>query len=69
MRQDERSAIVAGYSCGVVTAAEARRQLGDISFGELLRLVADAGMTLPRAPVAGREETLRRAREWLFPKA
>lgn len=61
-------AVLRAYSEGRMTAIEARRRLGDIGYGDLLRLLADAGLALPRAPTAGREERLARAREWLFPK-
>jgi hypothetical protein len=56
------------YAAGRITALEARRRLGDIGFGDLLRLLADEGLTLPQSPAAGRESTLARARAWLFPK-
>lgn len=65
--QSDRAVLVA-YSAGRMTAIEARRRLGDVGFGDLLRRLADAGLALPKAPVTGREERLARAREWLFPK-
>lgn len=36
--------------------------------GDVLRLLSEEGLPLPRAPVAGREEQLERARAWMFPK-
>lgn len=61
-------AILLAYSTGRMTAMEARRRLGSVGFGDLLRRLADAGLALPTAPTAGREERLARARERLFPK-
>ena len=37
------------------------------AYGDVLRLLGEAGLPLPRAPVAGREETIARARAWMFP--
>lgn len=58
---------VQAYADGEITAVEARRALGHISFGDLLRLIADAGLKLPIAPTEGREADIARARAWLFP--
>lgn len=60
--------VLLNYSKGEMTALEARRRLGNVGFGDLLRLLADAGMPLPRSPIPGREEALAQARAWLFPK-
>jgi hypothetical protein len=38
------------------------------SYGDVLRLLSEAALPLPRAPVAGREEQLTRARAWMFPR-
>lgn len=51
-----------------MTAIELRRRLHDASYGEVLRLLSEAGLPLPRAPVAGREAQIARARAWMFPK-
>lgn len=56
------------YSRGEMTAIELRRRLGGATFGEVLRLLGELGLPLPRAPTAGREEQIRRARSWMFPK-
>ena len=58
---------IADYAAGRISAIEARRRLGGVTFGELLRMVADAGLRLPQAPTAGREGRLAQARGWLFP--
>jgi hypothetical protein len=56
------------YSRGQMTAIELRRRLGGASYGEVLLLLSEADLPLPRAPVAGREEAITRARAWMFPK-
>jgi hypothetical protein len=66
-KQDERTLLI-DYAAGRITALEARRRLGDVGFGDLLRSLADVGLSLPRAPVTGREAKLARARELLFPE-
>lgn len=68
MSELNEQTIIARYARGQITALEARRRLGNITYGELLRLLADAGLPLPRTPVSGREATLARARQWLFPE-
>ena len=67
MDDRQRQALNA-YSRGEMTALELRRRLGDATYGEVLRLLGEAGLPLPRAPVKGREDQIRRAREWMFPK-
>ena len=67
MEDTARQALEA-YSSGTMTALELRRRLGDASYGDVLRLLGEAGLPLPQAPVAGREAELARARDWLFPK-
>jgi hypothetical protein len=56
------------YSRGEMSALELRRRLGGASYGDVLRLLSEASLPLPRAPIAGREEQLERAREWMFPR-
>jgi hypothetical protein len=56
------------YSHGQMTALELRRRLDGATYGEVLMLLGEADLPLPRAPVEGREEQIKRAREWLFPK-
>ena len=50
-----------------MTALEARRLLQNASYGDLLRMLGEAGLPLPRAPIAGREEQIKCARDWMFP--
>jgi hypothetical protein len=50
-----------------MTAIEARRRLDGATYGDVLRLLSELDLPLPRAPVAGREEQLERARAWMFP--
>jgi hypothetical protein len=66
-KQDDRAVLI-DYAAGRITALEARRGLGNVGFGDLLRSLADAGLSLPRAPVTGREAKLARARDLLFPE-
>ncbi|HXZ14818.1 MAG TPA: hypothetical protein VEH77_02385 [Roseiarcus sp.] len=67
MTETERQALDA-FSQGQMTAIELRRRLGGATYGDVLRLLDEASLPLPRAPVAGREQNLERARAWLFPK-
>jgi hypothetical protein len=56
------------YSRGELAALELRRRLGGATFGEVLRFLGEAGLPLPRAAIDGREDQVKRAREWMFPK-
>ncbi|MBW4093373.1 MAG: hypothetical protein HIU82_20070 [Proteobacteria bacterium] len=67
MAETENQAL-AVYSRCEMTAIALRRRLHDASYGEVLRLLSEAGLPLPRAPVAGREAQIARARAWMFPK-
>jgi hypothetical protein len=67
MKETDWQAVEA-YSCGEMTALELRHRLGGASFGDVLRLLSEAALPLPRAPVAGREAQIQCAREWMFPK-
>ena len=55
------------FSRGEMTAIELRRRLGDATYGEVLLLLSEAGLPLPRAPIAGREDQIDRAHAWMFP--
>ena len=65
-RQDKLA--LESYSRGEMTALDLRRQLGGASYGDVLRLLGEEQLPLPRAPVSGREEQIKRARAWMFPK-
>jgi hypothetical protein len=65
---DSKRAALQAYSRGDLSAIDLRRRLKDATFGDVLALLRAEGLKLPRAPTAGREEQLARAREWLFPK-
>lgn len=67
MSEQRRRALEA-YSRGEMTALELRRRLDGASYGDVLRLLSDEHLPLPRAPVAGREDQISRARAWMFPK-
>jgi hypothetical protein len=51
-----------------MTAIEARRRLDGATYGDVLRLLSELDLPLPRAPIAGREEQIDRARAWMFPR-
>lgn len=68
MTPQQRHELLSGYAAGTITAIDLRRQFDGATYGELLRMLADEGLTLPQAPVQGREKKLAMAREWLFPK-
>ena len=57
---------LAAYSRGDMTALELRRRLGGATYGEVLLALGRQDLPLPRAFVTGREQDLRRARDWLF---
>lgn len=67
--ESERSALLARYGSGTMSAAELRRSLGGIGFGDILVELAQRGLPLPRASQAGREQRIAAARAWLFPQA
>ena len=67
MNEKEERALEA-FSHGDMTALDLRRRLGNATYGEVLCLLSERDLPLPRAPVAGREEELARARSWMFPK-
>ncbi len=56
------------YSRGEMTAIEARRRLDGATYGDVLRLLSERDLPLPRAPVSGREDQIARARAWMFPR-
>ena len=66
MNNTEKQALEA-FSKGEMTALELRRRLGGATYGEILSLLSEQDLPLPRAPVSGREEQIRRARAWMFP--
>lgn len=67
MNEAEKQTLSA-YSRGEVTALELRRRLNGATYGDVLLLLSEASLPLPRAPVTGREEQIARARAWMFPK-
>ena len=54
--------LLESYSRGTKTALDLRRRLGNATYGEVLQLLGEADLPLPRAPTNGREEELKRAR-------
>jgi hypothetical protein len=68
MKELEKTALLRRYSQGQISAVELRRRLGNATYGEVLIELAARDLPLPRAPQAGRERQIARARELLFPK-
>jgi hypothetical protein len=66
MDAKDRQALLS-FSQGEMSALELRRRLGGATYGEVLGLLSELNLPLPQAPVAGREEQIRRARAWMFP--
>jgi hypothetical protein len=56
------------FSHGEMSALDLRRRLGGATYGEVLRLLSEYELPLPRAPEKGREEQISRAHSWMFPK-
>ena len=56
------------FSRGEMSALELRRRLDGATYGEILQRIADAHLSLPRAPTVGREEQIARAHAWMFPE-
>ena len=65
----EKETLLGRYSQAQISIVELRRLLGDISFGDVIRALAKLNLPLPRAPVAGREDRIERARELLFSRS
>ncbi len=66
--EDPVRILVEAYSRGELSAIDLRRRLGGATYGEVLKLLGEAELPLPRAPVEGREDEIARARSWMFPK-
>jgi hypothetical protein len=66
MNDQDRTALEA-FSRGEMTAIELRRRLNGATYGDVLCLLSAEALPLPRAPVAGREAQIARARAWMFP--
>lgn len=65
----EKDRLLERYSHAEITAMELRRALGDISYADVIIELAQRNLPLPRAPQAGREKQIARAKELLFPSA
>lgn len=65
----QTSHLLEQHSRAELSALELRRALGGVTYGDVLRALAQRGLPLPRAPQAGREQRLAAARALLFPPA
>ena len=68
MSEPDTAGLLRRYSNGEISAVELRRELGGISYGDLLTELAERDLPLPRASQAGREERIAEARKLLFPR-
>jgi len=66
MTEMEIAALLERFSRAEISAVELRRSLGGLTYGDVLRELAQRGLPLPRAPQAGREERIATAHMWLF---
>jgi hypothetical protein len=67
MNEAEKFRLLERYSRAQISAVEARRALGGITFGDLLMELAKRDLPLPRADQSGREQRIAEARALLFP--
>lgn len=59
--------IVAAFSDGRMTAIEARTRLDGVTYGDLMRMLIQSGLPLPRASYPDQIERRAKARAWMFP--
>lgn len=57
------------YSRAEISAVRLRRELGGITYGDVLIQMARRDLPLPRTPEPGSRERIARARALLFPRA
>jgi len=69
MTETQRHEALSAYSRGEMTAIELRRRLDGATYGEVLRLLSESNLTLPKAPQTGREYDIQRAHAWMFPRS
>ena len=65
---DKNKQALEAFSRGEMSALALRGRLGGATYGEILILLSEHDLPLPRAPVAGREQQIACARSWMFPK-
>jgi hypothetical protein len=68
MTETETTALLGKYSRAEISAVQLRRELGGVSYGDVLIELAAHNLPLPRTPQAGSKERIARARAVLFPR-
>jgi hypothetical protein len=69
MTELETKDLLGRYSRAEISAMRLRRELGGITYGDVLIQLAAHDLPLPRTPQAGSRERIARARAVLFPRA
>jgi len=69
MTEAETTALLGQYSRAEISAVQLRRELGGITYGDVLIELASHNLPLPRTPQVGSKERIARARAVLFPGA
>jgi hypothetical protein len=69
MTEAEATVLLGRYSRAEISAVQLRRELGGITYGDVLIALARHKLPLPRTPQAGSKERIARARAVLFPRA
>lgn len=67
LAESDKQALIRRFSRGETTAMDVRMRLGGATYGDLLQMVAELGLTMPRPSEIGREQQLATARAWMFP--
>lgn len=69
MTEAETTALLAKYARAEISAVQLCRELGGISYADVLILLARHNLPLPLTPQPGSQERIARARALLFPHA
>ena len=68
MTEAETAALLTKYSRAEISATQLRRELGGVTYGDVLAELARHNLPLPRTPEAGSKDRIARARAILFPR-